>query len=242
MAVRLLGILSILLLPICTLWTAFASTAMAGNRLHKCIEADVTIRLGDDSSGQPTTDANLVCRSAANAIGYLDANGIPQHTTVIINVENLVSVDHYMSFGCYDSTIDEVFVISEHACIGAIDGKDFFGIANDTEIYRSFIAHEVAHAITSQNTRKRLSVSAQEYIAAVVQFETMSPDTRASILSRFKGEGYTSEEQINGILYAFNPAAFLVNAYKHFKSADGGFDFVHAILSGEVYLTDALLY
>ena len=102
----------------------------------------------------------------------------------------------------------------------------------------ALIAHEVAHAVVSQHLAEPLSVAAQEYLAAVVQFSVMDASTRDTVLAGFPGEGFESVTEINGSLYLFAPAWFLVSAYRHYLKQQDPAELVRGIIAGEIVMRD----
>jgi hypothetical protein len=99
-------------------------------------------------------------------------------------------------------------------------------------LWRSFVSHEVGHAIAEQHFAARAQHrTASEYIAAVVQLSTLPPELRAAILDRYDVEAFRDASEIGIILYDLNPAVFAVSAYRHYVSlGDGGPAFIGWLL------------
>ena len=199
-----------------------------------CAGNDVRIRFANGE------DPAVICSAASQAIETLRGFGIPQQSTVTINIVPLVTVARHLGFGCYDARADEVSVVSGRAFNQSSTGENFFRVPNNAQVYHSLIAHEVTHAIVAQNAPELLSMAAQEYIAAAVQFIVMDPDTRDAVLSHFPGNGFTSVSEINGSLYLFAPAWYLVSAYRHYARQREGADIVGRIVAGDIRLSDGL--
>lgn len=197
-----------------------------------CAGIDVQLRFANGE------DPELICGAVAEALKVLASLGVAQRHTITINIVTLVSVARYLGFGCYDARVDEISLVAGDAFAGSSVGEDFFKVPNSPALYRSLIAHEVAHAVVSQHLDEPLTVAAQEYIAAVVQFSVMDPETRARVLSRFPGEGFDSVSEINGSLYLFAPAWYLVNAYRHFVKQQHPHAFIRRIIAGDIVMRD----
>ena len=94
--------------------------------------------------------------------------------------------------------------------------RSWFGLAADKRLYRAVIAHEVAHAIVACHAGEpRLSFAAQEYIAYVAMIATMPEEHRRELLALHPGSGFDNVVQINEFAYAFNPARFAAESYRH---------------------------
>ena len=100
----------------------------------------------------------------------------------------------------------------------------------DPDLHRSIVAHEVAHAIASQNLPEKQAFVTQEYIAYVTQLATMPPDVREKVLANFPNNSFDTDEQINMTIFMMAPEVFAVKAYRHFLKPENGAAFFQRLL------------
>lgn len=86
------------------------------------------------------------------------------------------------------------------------------------EIGFSILEHEVVHAAIAQimgDNYSRLPHAWHEALAYAVQISLMRPELRAKVLANFPTvQAFSSTLEINDVVYAFDPEAFAVAAYK----------------------------
>ena len=115
--------------------------------------------------------------------------------------------------------------------------KTWFNLPIDASLYRSLVAHEVAHAIGARNFKvTQPSLQAKEYIAYVTQLATMLPELRERVLSQFPGQGFEGDWQMSTTIYLLDPMRFGAQAYRHFLKRGNGGSYLHSILAGKVML------
>lgn len=199
----------------------------------KCANVDAAV----SHIAEPGTD--LICEGAADAIQFLGSIGVQQKSRVEVNVVDLLPAGLQNAVGCYDWVNDDVFLLGTSACLEGEGVPQAFKVPNDPEIYKSYVAHEVAHAIATQNFAfDTPSRAAHEYIAGVVQLSVLGVEKRSGILNQFSGDGFDKDVEINFLVYEINPARFAVEAYRHFVKIEDGPDFIRKLLQGEVRLRD----
>lgn len=95
------------------------------------------------------------------------------------------------------------------------------------EFHRSVVTHEVAHLYAQHNfnlrsvepsqTFSKMGHGVHEYIASVVQLNTMESTLRQRILQLYDPQViFDREEQINIICFACNPEKFNIMSFRHF--------------------------
>jgi len=183
-------------------------------------------------------DCKIACVGVIDALSFLEANGFrlpgPIHIDPMERIAEEVSAD---ALGYFDSQTVRVYVRSFSASQEAVQGLGVFGLPMNRDLYRSIVAHEVAHLIADHNfAMESPSRAAHEYIAYVTQLATMPPDLRDRILTNSPGEGFRTSTQINLIIYMFSPDKFAVGAYRHFVRAENGAAFFRRLLTGEIQL------
>ena len=180
-----------------------------------------------------SADASIACDGAADAIAFLASQGFDTSGAVEINlVQELPSNVNHSAVGFYLESQGRVFALlySEFK-----KRKEWFRLPIDRAVYRSVVAHEVAHAVAARNFAvSRPSIQAKEYIAYVTTFATMAPRLRVQMLAQFPGDGFAGEMQMSATIYLADPMWFGVQAYRHFLKSSDGRRYLHAILRGTV--------
>jgi len=116
---------------------------------------------------------------------------------------------------------------------GFVKRESWFGLPADLELYRSLIAHEVAHSVAACNFKlARPSIPAYEYVAYVTMLSTMASATRERVLANCPGTGFDTDLQMNSVIYQFDRTRFGAEAYRHFMKPLHGRDYLHRVLAG----------
>ena len=203
-------------------------TAVANHR--PCPNSKVVVALS-----QPE-DCEIACTGAIDAISFLEANGLrlagPINILPMGRITDEILAD---AFGYFDSRTERIYVQGFSASQRAVQGLGIFGLPMDRDLYRSIVAHEVAHLIASHNfTMKSPPGMAQEYIAYVTQLATMPPGLRDRILANFPGEGFRTSMEISPVIHMLSPENFAVRVYRHFVRTENGAAYFHRLLTGEI--------
>ena len=182
-----------------------------------------------DDSG----DMDVVCDAASDAIGFLAGNGFDTSKTIDVHlVDKLPREASASSYGCYDHPHRRVYMLNYSDCLERGPWAD---MPMDRELYKSLLAHEVAHAVAATNfSTPKPGVLAHEYVAYVTMFAIMAPDQRQRLLKQFPGRGFDSVNQMSTTYYLMNPLRFGVESYRHFLKQDDGKALFEGILTGQV--------
>lgn len=149
-------------------------------------------------------------------------------------VDRPVTLHRVEAIATYDSRTAIITVPGLDHCCGPQTGQSLFGLAPDMDLWQSFVAHELAHAVADANFQmERPPRVSHEYIAYVVQFATMPSALRECILERFTTRAFAGERQINQHFMDLDPQIFAVKAYRHFLTLNDGAAFFARVLSGE---------
>jgi hypothetical protein len=209
---------------------SLADGVAASRIVHRCDTRNVVVRAPDDA------DVPVFCDGARDAIVFLASQGLDVTSDVTIEVVPKLSGQVSASAaGCYLESERRVLMLTyaEFEKCGS-----WFDIPASRRLYRSLVAHEVAHAVAACNFKiPEPSIQAKEYIAYVTMFATMDPALRACVLSKSPGEGYEGDWQMSTTIYLLDPMRFGAQAYRHFLKPGNGRDYLHAILAGRA-LTD----
>jgi hypothetical protein len=180
-------------------------------------------------------DARIACAGSRAAIVFMASHGLDVESPITIEiVDTLPEVAGPSAVGCYLDTEKRVMVL-DYAEFKR--RKTWFGLPVNRSLYRSLVAHEVAHSIAACNFREaRPVIAAQEYVAYVTTFATMLPTQREFVLAQYPGDGFDSEEEMSTTIYLLDPTRFGVESYRHFLRPANGRDYLRSVLAGRVLL------
>jgi len=210
--------------------TALADGESARTMEVRCEAQNVSVR----SPG--AADASLACKGARDAIDFLAAQGVHAKGSISIDLVRELPVGaERATAGCYLESGRRVVILT---FFEFEKFKAWFNLPVNAQLYRSLVAHEVAHALTAQSFKIATpSIAAKEYVAYVTMLATMAPGLRERVLSQYPGQGFEGERQMSTTIYLLDPMRFGVRAYRHFLRPENGRDFLHAVLSGKA-MTD----
>jgi hypothetical protein len=163
---------------------------------------------------------------------FLASQGLDAGEAIAIDiVEVLPDTADPSALGCYLDRERRVAVLTYAE---ARRRETWFGIPLDRSLYRSLVAHEVAHAIGACNFKlAQPSIQAHEYVAYVTMFSTMAPDQREDVLARYPGDGFEDDAQMSSTIYLLDPLRFGVAAYRHFLRSENGRSYLQRVLEGK---------
>jgi hypothetical protein len=209
--------------------TASAAAASAAAVETQCESRNVSIRSPD------SVDAGLACQGARDAIEFLAAQGLDVTGAVAIElVRELPDLAGHSTAGVYLESEGRIAILS---FAEFRKFRTWFELPVDASLYRSLVAHEVAHAIAAGNFKiPSPSIQAKEYIAYVTMMASMAPGLREKVMSQFANHGYEGDWQMSTTIYMLAPMRFGVQAYRHFLKPENGREYLHAILDGKVMI------
>jgi hypothetical protein len=195
----------------------------------RCDSGSVVVR------SRNRADARIACDGSQAAIEFLASQGLDVESPITIEiVDVLPEAAGPSSVGCYLDSEKRVEVLGYSAFKRC---KTWFGLPIDRSLYRSLVAHEVAHSIAACNFKvERPVIAAHEYIAYVTTFATMAPGQRDLVLAQYPGEGFDHDREMNSTIYLIDPMRFGVKAYLHFLKPANGRDYLHSVLGGNALL------
>jgi hypothetical protein len=177
-------------------------------------------------------DALTACEGARDAIEFLAYQDLDVANIISIDiVTNLPLVAGRSAAGCYLESERRIIILvySEFRKFNT-----WFGISINRLLYRSLIAHEVAHLVADHNFKvPKPSIQAKEYIAYVTQLSTMELPLRKRAMSHFECKAFEGDWQMNETIYMFDCMEFGVRAYMHFLTLTNRRDYLQAVLNGK---------
>jgi len=181
-------------------------------------------------------EVELVCRAVTEAAAFMRDNGFEVTVPISVSVVDHVSGSFpHRAVGAYNRATMHIEVLSYAECLKTPERKSGFRVPMSRDLHRSFVVHEVAHAILESNLGPNPPPLAQEYVAYVAQFATMEPDLRSEILARYDVTPFERDSQINANLYMMDPSAFGVMSYLHYQLPGNGRAFMGRVLHREVF-------
>jgi hypothetical protein len=196
--------------------------------MTRCPTAEVTVR----HTG--AAEAAKVCEAVADAVGFMTAHGFELKAPFTIAVVDQITQSPMpSSLGAFNAATREIEILGYDAATRFFPDRPPFGIPMNPEIYRSFVVHEVAHAVAHPNFVRRPNLAAMEYIAYTVQIATMPEPLRRRVLASVETEAFEQPREIGDQLVMFDPARFAVKSYLHFIRPENGAAFYQRLLTGK---------
>lgn len=184
--------------------------------------------------GGTEADRWQACIAARDAIGFLAAHGLAFEGVVVVKIlPRLPLADPQHAVALFDGARREIRILGyEAAAQAALVGPFAIWPVMSPALWRSFVAHEVAHLVAGASFAADVpQFTATEYIGCVTQIATLPEYLRDEILARYSAQSaFEHEGQINAILYLIDPAAFTVRAYRHFNALGDGARFLRVLL------------
>jgi hypothetical protein len=202
----------------------------------KCADSPVAFEY------EGSEEIKCVCETARTAVTFLKTLGM--ETTDVITIR---LVDHFPShqthelFGCYTPNSREVDLLTYSKALELSQkNKSILGIGISEDIWCSYAAHELAHAISSQHISPEVkNHTAGEYLSAVTQLTVLTHESRKKILQKYQDiEAYKSINEMSIYYFLFAPNEFAVKCYLHFVSLDKPKEFVERLVNEENWSWD----
>lgn len=184
-------------------------------------------------------ERRYVCNAAAKAEQRLAACGVtakrPYFVELVPEVRNNLG---YCIFGQFRAGENDVARVVDPTTTAALvaslpddEPQSVLKRIPAVDFHQSLLVHEITHAIVHQNLSVPPCRAAHEYIAAVVQFDTMADSSRRTYLDAFAGESDYTTEMFNDIVLAMDPGRYAAAAYRHFQKPDNGCAFLQRLLT-----------
>jgi hypothetical protein len=208
------------------LLTAFPLVSFSSGAAYDCRSSPVTI-----NSLEPELHQDI-CNAAERVIKFFGRLDLElTHPIAIEVVPRLTQKGGENAVGCYQEEEKEIYIVT----FATFEKRgNWFGVPTTRSMYRSVVAHEVAHAIASCNFAvSEPSLHAHEFIAFTTMLATMDPVSRAEILSLHPGLVFEDESEINEVTFLFDPMFFGIAAYRYFLQEQQGDALLLRVLSGD---------
>ena len=205
-----------------------ASPAFAGPTELRCLSVPVVF-----FCEQPD-NIRCLCDTSTTAADFLQSLGLQAAEVITIRVvTEIPSHQGKKLVGSYNPTSKEVLILNYEATEKlAREGLQIFGQEVTEDLWCSYAAHELAHAISLEHLNPRIkNHTAAEYIAGVTQLAVLDPATRQTILESYADvEPYRSRREMSELYFLFDPNRFAIKSYRHFISLTNPEKFIERLL------------
>lgn len=190
--------------------------AVARPEAIDCGRAHVVLEAGG------AVDSRLACEAVEDAVAFLSGHGLDSGRKVSLTiVEELPSLDRYSVLGQFDMRRGDIRILSLARSLQTCAGNPPFGVPMNSEIHRSFIVHEVIHALTYVGSAEVAPLK-MEYVAYVGQFASMSKDVREHLVAVSGAPPFVKDEEISVEAYRADPNRFGIRSWLQFRDAGDG--------------------
>lgn len=175
-----------------------------------------------------------VCAASEKALRFLSRYGLQLLEPITIEIiDEGINSGGYIAFGSYDRQLDLIRIMS-YSAILKNSSPQMYDQPFDMEHYLGAIAHEVAHAVYHQNSKKvvdQLTNATQEYLAHATQLGVLSAERRLQIIESSKVGSWESGDSISDTYMALNPTGFAVKSYLHLTGLQDPQPFIKILLN-----------
>jgi hypothetical protein len=217
---------------VCTVLAAALALPAAGEP-RMCADANLSV-----AAAAPEA-AELACRLAVDAKAVIEACGLIQ--TRPIRIELVAALDHGSGacLGASDCEARVIRVVAPDHLAGTVALEPPYSLFPAEVLFRALIAHELAHALLSQaGEGVDLAFVDHEYVAAVMELETMAPEWREVYFAAAPVGLPPKPGLISPMIYGFAPRKFTVNAWHFFRAEPDGCARVREIAAGTFSFAD----
>lgn len=205
-----IGVISMRLLLVALLWLVNAP-GYSATRVE-CPVPGVTL------FSERAEDGQLACQAVGTALAFMRDQGFRVDAQFTVDlVDRPLRLHGTEVMGTFNSRSFHIEVPSFSQAQLMAQRRRPFRMSMCQAMWQSFVAHEVAHAVAQANFQVlKPSLEAHEYIAYVVQLETLPEALRQELLEAFDNSAFQHEKQISQIFLQMDPEVFAVKAYRHY--------------------------
>lgn len=185
-----------------------------------------------EASTATPTDLRLACEAVSIGVEFLRSLGFDSDVPVRLKVVDELPAQHGIALlGQYDPKVSEIRILSLSQFLLACADHPPFGCPLTAEIYRSFVVHEVVHALTDLALAGRVIPRLQmEYLAYVAQLASLPDALRERVIAASGVGGFEREDDINAFVYFAAPNRFGIMCYLHYLRPENGNAYLQKIL------------
>ena len=195
-----------------------AFDALGSNAVGEMVCGDLPVT----AIGWTREDALQVCSAVQDSLGWLRTMDLTLSESVTVRpLDDQGAITNTHRLGRYDARTKEIQILPFDAAFKAsVEEPPAFGVPMTRDLWRSYIAHEMAHAVADAYFASGAShLTPGEYIAGVVQLMALPDRAREEVLENYrKVAGWESASEISAQYYFMAPGAFAIKSYKHFTA------------------------
>jgi len=183
--------------------------------------------------------AELACRLAGEVKTVIGACGLVQTRPIRIDV--VTEPDHGAGacLGSFDCDAGVIRVVGPGHLAEAVGSDGPYSLLPAEVLFKALIAHELAHALLEQSSEGvELAFVDHEYVAAVMELETMAPEWREVHIAAAPVGLPPKVGLISAMIYGFEPRKFAVNAWQFFRAEPDGCARIRQIAAGSFSFAD----
>jgi hypothetical protein len=211
---------------------AFAAFPAAAGTFS-CEDASLSV------TAEARETAELACRLAAEAKARIGTCGLAQARPV--RIELVAELEHALGacLGSFDCDAGLIRVVDPAHLAEAVGPEPPYALFPAEVLFGALIAHELAHALLEQSSLGiELAFVDHEYVAAVMELETMAPAWREVYIAAAPVGLPPRVGLISALIYGFEPRKFAVNAWQFFRAEPDGCDRIRRIAAGTFTFAD----
>lgn len=202
-------------------------------------------------SAQDPRDAAAACRGLRRASAFLESLGVsPKGKVRIVFTEEYperfvrMGVTPDRVHGFVDPDTLDVYMSPFSRFSGLPKENTLLELGPSEELYLSYVAHEILHALAGQNygdRSRKMPKILSEYAAYSGQLATMDESLRGKVLEAFRAkrwEPFEGPQDIHLGYHDMNPHGFAVKSYLYHLTPEGA-EYLRGALNGTVRETPA---
>ena len=205
-----------------------SAVEVVGCDFSSCGEFNICI------DGGPMGEHEAVCSAARNADIFFRPLKLdfPDRLTIILSKRIPPNGDG-LALGSYHPASNSVLLLDYQAAVAASKRTPpAFGVPMSPSLWRSYLVHEIAHAIVARHAVfAGETLAPTEYIASVAQLSVLHDSVLSSVLSNYRTvTAFRDEAEITDLYYFMKPCEFAVRAYLHYLQPENGQKFIRHLL------------
>lgn len=211
------------------LTTCLAQAMPAIGEPRHCDDPRLMVDTADGALG------NALCAMVPGILDDLAACGLAQSQPLTVEVDRSVSHPMGTCLAYFDCDYDVIHVTHPDMFGGLLAAEAPYAALPTEVLLRALLTHELSHALLTQTAAPReVAMVDQEYVAAALELELMTPEWRDVLLAASPVSLPPKEGLIDTLIYGLSPRKFAVNVWQHFSLPENGCSLVQRIAAGEV--------
>ncbi len=176
-------------------------------------------------------DLELVCDAVKDVNKVAKKIGLSKGLDVSVSIIDRLTIDYIGTpIALFEPANKKIQVLSMAGYKKSLLDYVIFDQKIDTELFKSIIIHELAHALAWNNMKtRRFNRGLHEYFAYVIQFALLDDVHRDKIIISTDVKAYTDLPEITEVYYYLSPKKFAIKSYLHFINSKDGWAHLSSI-------------